>query len=261
MKSLKSEKIVDIISSRIKSRLKNLFFKKKRFRMYEELFRGKKLLIHDVASFELGKNELFVNEMYIFENKSSDPYIIDCGANMGMSIIYFKSLYPNSTILAFEADKKIFEVLKTNVESYGFTGVTLENKAVWNSSELLNFVTDGGAGGRLGFEDKISSQVVHGVRLKEYLNAKKVDFLKIDIEGAEYEVLLDCKNDLKNVDRLFIEYHSMSGKPQNLHQLLDIVSQAGFRYHIKEAFTSKYPFVKIEENFGMDLQLNIFCYR
>jgi hypothetical protein len=53
----------------------------------------------------------------------------------------------------------------------------------------------------------------------------------------------------------------MPEKRQNLHDILKIVQDAGFKYHIKEAYTTKYPFIERKLNFGMDLQLNIFCYK
>ena len=93
------------------------------------------------------------------------------------------------------------------------------------------------------------------------MTGRKVDFLKIDIEGAEFVVLKDIENELYNVDAIFIEYHSMQNKKQNLHEILKIVQDAGFNYHIKEAYTSKHPFMERNLNFGMDLQLNIFCFK
>ena len=51
------------------------------------------MFIHDIASFDLCYDELFVQEMYNFLAKRTNPYIIDCGANLGMSIVYFKELY------------------------------------------------------------------------------------------------------------------------------------------------------------------------
>ena len=45
--------------------------------------------------------------------------------------------------------------------------------------------------------------------------------LKIDIEGAEFEVLDDCKNHLNNIENIFIEYHSSNKKPQQLHDILE----------------------------------------
>jgi hypothetical protein len=53
----------------------------------------------------------------------------------------------------------------------------------------------------------------------------------------------------------------MENNSQNLHLILQIVKDAGFRYHIKEAYTTVLPFMERRLNNGMDLQLNIFCYR
>lgn len=252
---------------RFSKRITKKFFAKKvdtikRFVPTEKVFLGRKLYIHDIASFRLCYDELFRLEMYKFIAKTPNPYIIDCGANLGMSIIYFKELYPEAKILAFEADDHIFNFLQKNMESYNYTDVELINKAVWNSDDILSFVAEGGAGGRLEEEsDKGLYKKIPCVSIKKYLAEKKVDFLKIDIEGAEYEVLKDCENELWNVENLFIEYHSMLDKRQNLHEILEIVQSSGFKYHIKEAYTSKYPFIERNLNFGMDLQLNIFCYK
>jgi FkbM family methyltransferase len=233
-----------------------------RFVPTEKEFLGKKLYIHDIASFNLCKEELFQLEMYKFKASRPNPRIIDCGANLGMSIIYFKQLYPNASIIAFEADEHIFSFLKKNVESFGYNDVELINKAVWNCDDTLSFIVEGGAGGRIEEEtSKGKYKKVVCTSLKKYLTGRKVDFLKIDIEGAEFEVIKDCENELKNIDYLFIEYHSMPDREQNLHKILEIVQKAGFSYHIKEAYTSKYPFIKRNLNFGMDLQLNIFCYK
>jgi FkbM family methyltransferase len=179
-----------------------------------------------------------------------------------MSIIYFKELYPQASIIAFEADDYIFGFLEKNIKSFEYKDVELINKAVWNCDSTLSFVVEGGAGGRLETETAAGIyKQVPCTSLKKYLVGRKVDFLKIDIEGAEYEVIKDCEDELKNIDYLFIEYHSMPDKQQNLHNILNIVQNAGFSYHIKEAYTAKYPFIERNLNFGMDLQLNIFCYK
>lgn len=233
-----------------------------RFVPTEKEFLGKKLYIHDIASFKLCNYELFQSEMYKFKANRPNPCIIDCGANLGMSIIYFKQLYPEASIIAFEADDYIFNFLQKNVNSFGYKDVELINKAVWNCDDTLSFIAEGGAGGRI--EEETTSgkyKKVVCTSLKKYLTGRKVDFLKIDIEGAEYEVIQDCKSELKNIDYLFIEYHSMPDRKQNLHKILKIVQKAGFSYHIKEAYTTKYPFIERNLNFGMDLQLNIFCYK
>ena len=85
--------------------------------------------------------------------------------------------------------------------------------------------------------------------------------MKIDIEGAENQVVIDCEGVLNIIDYLFIEWHSNLSDPQMLGEILNLLKKEGFRYHIKEAFTARSPFVEIEEMCGMDLQLNIFAIR
>lgn len=237
-------------------------FKRKRFTPYTTTFRGKTLHVHDHASFKLGRKELFRAEAYKFISTKPAPLIIDCGSNIGMSILYFKSLYPGAKIIGFEADPYIFSFLEKNIQSCNLKDVTVLNRAVWDADdETLSFLAEGGAGGRLQERSGQFNYIdVKTTRLKNYLN-EEIDFLKIDIEGAEHKVIADCADEFKFVKNLFIEYHSMENREQNLHQILEIVHKAGFRYHIKEAYTTPFPFVKRRLNIGMDMQLNIFCYR
>ena len=172
-----------IIGQKLKS-----FKNTERFVPTKRKFLGKDLYIHDIASFDLCRDELFESEMYKFNANRPNPHIIDCGANLGLSIIYFKQLYPEASIIAFEADDHIFNFLKKNMKSFGYTDVELVNKAVWDHEGVLSFLVEGGAGGRLEPEKANSNyKNVPCTSLKKYLSEQKVDFLKIDIEGAEYE--------------------------------------------------------------------------
>ena len=252
----------------VKSKLTKIFTKgsknerPNRFEPLEIDFRGSTLYVHDIASFKLGEKELFDKEPYLFKSEKKDPLIIDCGANLGMSIIYFKELYPEAEIIAFEADPYIYGFLEKNIASYHFSNVKIINKALWDKKEELFFYDEGGAGGRIEEKkDHKTYKKLETISLAPYLEDKVVDFLKIDIEGAEFKVLRNCRHLLKNVQHLFVEYHSFPGEDQKLHKILDWVQQAGFRYHIKEAFSRQKPFVSRKTNVGMDLQLNIFCYR
>ena len=92
------------------------------------------------------------------------------------------------------------------------------------------------------------------------LLTQSVDFLKIDIEGAETDVLaasrrLDC------VSQLMVEYHSFADAPQELPRLLNTLAQAGFRYYVQTQYCPRQPLVKATAHLGMDLQLNIFAKR
>ncbi|WP_345993137.1 FkbM family methyltransferase [Sulfurimonas sp. HSL-1716] len=223
----------------------------------------KKVYIPDVASFFFLLKEIFQLEIYKFSTRTKKPLIIDCGANIGLSVIYFKRLYPHAKIIAFEPDKEIFKYLKSNVESFGYKDAELINKALWNQETTLRFFSEGADGGRIAADDEKQQIIeVQTVKLSEYLKDVNVDFLKIDIEGAETDVLLECQNELKNVENIFIEYHSFSDKPQTLSTILSILEKNGFRYYIEHiGVKSSHPFESITDYVGFDNQLNIFGYR
>ena len=214
----------------------------------------------DAASFLSMYSEIFDRQIYRFRAKTKRPYIIDCGANIGLSVAYFKRIYPGCRIHAFEADEKIFEVLRRNVAHQGFQDVDLTCRAVWNSETSLTFMAEGGDGGRLSGPGDPADKLVQTVRLRPYLQ-EPVDFLKLDIEGAETDVLEDCADLLVNVQNLFVEYHSFAERPQTLHKLTTILATSGFRLHVHPESTSPHPFLNRAVYGGMDLQLNVFAFR
>jgi len=217
---------------------------------------------HDARCFYDTYCEVIKNKIYQFNNFSSKPYIIDCGANMGLSVYFFSKQYPNAEILAFEPEEPIFEVLEKNIQTYSLSNVKAFKKAVWDSETTLQFYTDKGMGGSI--ENTYKNQqpsTVETLRLADFLN-KKTDMLKLDIEGAEYVVLKDCSHLLKNVENLFVEYHSYVNKEQHLDDILQILKSNGFRYHLKESYSRKRPLTDrnlICEN--MEMAINIFAYR
>jgi FkbM family methyltransferase len=224
---------------------------------------GIRITAVDSASFISGYTEIFKRGIYCFPSEETVPNIVDCGANIGLSIIYFKQLYPNARITAFEADPKVFDVLSSNVRSLGLDNVTLHNKAVWDREAVLDFFAEGSDGGRVASSTAQEKQIckVSAVRLRDYLSHEMVDLLKMDIEGAETLVLKDCADCLSNVQRLFVEYHSFEEKPQELHDLLTVLYNAGFRIHAQPIGASEQPFIKRQTYLGMDMQFNIFAFR
>ncbi len=221
---------------------------------------GHQLRIIDAESYLSMIEEIFVKKNYNFIAKRNDPIIIDCGSNIGLSIIFFKQIYPNAKIIGFEPDKKAFIALKKNIKNFNLTNIKLYEKAVWDKEETNNFLADGSWGGRIiDIDDKQTTHPVESTRLKKYLNGK-IDFLKIDIEGAEKKILPDIKKNLNQVDNLFIECHSQIGQPQFLHNILKIIAHAGLRYHVKEASPRNNVFTKKIEK-GFDSQIDIFAYR
>ncbi len=214
------------------------------------------------SSFLDNYREIFEKEIYKFQTDNLEPYILDCGANVGLSIIYFKRLYPKAVVIGFEPDPNIFAALSENIRSFDLKNVTLVPKAVWSEETRLRFYPEGGNSSRIATsEDDKNIIEVQTTSLRPFIN-RRVDFLKIDIEGAEAEVMDSCKDLLHLVDSIFIEYHSFEKKPQRLNDILTFLSNAGFRYYLQHTgITSSTPLCQISKLIGMDLQLNIFGYR
>jgi FkbM family methyltransferase len=222
---------------------------------------GYRLVLPDAASFLSAYREIFVNKIYSFPFPGGRPQILDLGANIGLSVLFFKRLFPHSTITAFEPDPVIFRFLKENIRSNGVSGVELVNKAAWTEDGALAFTADGADGGRVTAEGGGSTIAVEGIDLAAYLGHRRFDFIKMDIEGAEEVVLPACEAQLRSVKYLFLEYHSRNGKRQQLAQLLAVLARAGFRVHLHNMNVSPRPFMELVDHGGHDLLVNLFAWR
>jgi FkbM family methyltransferase len=222
---------------------------------------GKPLFFISAPELLHGFQEIFIDKIYK-QDLPLNPYIIDCGANIGMSIIYLKRNFPDAEITAFEPDETNFELLNKNVQSFGYTAVDLHKEAVWNENTKLMFSNESSMGSKIELNSSAQSVEVQAIRLKDFLT-KKVDFLKIDIEGAEYAVLTDIADNLHCVQNMFLEYHGSFDQNGELVKIIQIIDKAGFNFYIKEAAPIYFtPFYRIKNpNTDYDVQLNLFCFR
>ncbi|MBU6182381.1 MAG: FkbM family methyltransferase [Verrucomicrobia bacterium] len=223
-------------------------------------FLGRPLEYLDSSSYYFLHEEIFKEEVYAFSSLNSSPRIIDGGSNIGLSVIYFKKLFPASRISAYEADPRIAEVLKRNLLYQGITDVEVRAEALWSCETELSFQCEGADGGKL-VKSMEKSIRVPAVGISDLL-CETVDFLKLDIEGAEIEVLESCQPCLKNVEMIFVEYHSIAEQTQRLPDLLNLLRESGFRFFISapSVFSGK-PFLQTETYCGFDMVLNIHCVR
>jgi FkbM family methyltransferase len=219
------------------------------------------LLIPDAASFLSTYSEIFVEQIYKIRFSCESPYILDLGANIGLSILYFKMLCPKAQITAFEADPRIFSYLEHNIKSNGYSDVALVNKAIWYENVSLQFSPEGGDGGRIAWDGEKSTVEVQAQDIRQLLKGRTVDFLKMDIEGAENSILPACHDCLSAVRNIFVEYHSRVDEHQYLDKVISVLAEAGFRLHLQSAFCSPTPYVERRVHSGYDLQLNIFGWR
>lgn len=221
---------------------------------------GGEFHIADGVTFYASHCEIFRDEIYRFPASRPTPLIVDCGANCGVSVAYFKMLYPRARIIAVEADPKIFEILNRNVVQRGYADVTLVKKAVAVGDKPVTFHHEGADAGRIHKMQNAKGECTVPVIGLDELLQEPVDFLKIDIEGAETDVICSCTR-LEAAAQVFLEYHSFADAAQSLHRVLEKLASSGFRYYLRTQFCPKRPLVEESCHLGMDLQVNVFAKR
>jgi FkbM family methyltransferase len=194
--------------------------------------------INDGPNFFMQYKDIFVNRIYHFESASLAPTVLDCGGNIGMSVLYYKLMYPQARITTFEPDPSVFGYLQDNMARHGLHDVKLVQAAVCGREGSLTFHSDGKYASNLApetapLEEGWTKRRVPCVRLSSYL-AEPVDFLKINIEGAEWEALADSGDRLRLVNEMVIEYHHLPGLPRTLHNILSLLDRQGFEYLVND---------------------------
>ncbi len=194
--------------------------------------------INDGENFYILYKDIFLDEIYRFESDKPDPLVIDCGGNVGLSVLYYKHLYPGARVVSFEPDPTIYPLLAENVERNKLRDVRAVQAAIGGEEGTLRFASDGLYGSCLAEhlpDDRDGWDVydVPCVRLRDQLN-EPVDFLKINIEGAECAALLDAADRLQNVREMVVEYHHLPGLDRNLHDILTALDAQGFEYLVND---------------------------
>lgn len=192
-----------------------------------------RLRVTDGLNFYVQCKDEFIQRIYHFKSIRPDPLIIDGGSNIGMSILYFKRLYPQARIIGFEPDQNVFRILQENLKSNHITDVTLVEAGLGAEVGTVGFAADDKAGGQ--FDLTQNSQTVRVERLSDHIN-EQVDFLKLNIEGQELPVLkeLTAAGKLRNIREMVIEYHGWAGGDQLLGDLLVLLNQSGYRYLVHD---------------------------
>jgi len=184
--------------------------------------------------------EIFVGNEYYFVAGNDSPYIIDCGSNIGVSLLYFKMLYPNSRIVAFEPGDDTYCCLEENVNNNRLKSVATHKAALSSKDGTIDLFYDEEKSGSL-FMSVIQKRMpkqrrsVEATRLSKYID-EEVDFLKIDIEGSELEVIeeLSKADKLSYVKQMVIEYHHHIVRHSDVFsRMLRLLEDAGFGYQIE----------------------------
>jgi FkbM family methyltransferase len=187
-------------------------------------------------------HEVFVNGLYAFVARDARPRIMDCGANVGMSVLFFKALYPAASVIAIEPDRAAFDRLSETVDRNRLRDVTLINAALSEVDGTTTLYRDGSdpgcliatttqsRSGTVQGRGETRSVQVPAIRLSPLVDGP-VDFLKLDVEGAEYGVLreLVAADAVRRVRQMVVEYHDVDAEPSGIDRTVDSLKTAGMK--------------------------------
>lgn len=203
---------------------------------------GTRIFFADYSALLHLYREIFIAQQYAFSTDSPAPVIVDCGGNIGLSALYFKCLYPHARVLVFEADIAAFQLLKKNLAGDVPATVEIHHAALGNSTcERRFFVNRDTPGGLVQslVADRVapasrSETRVPGAQLSSFIDVE-VDLIKLDLEGAEAEVLdeLAASGALQRAQRLIVEYHhNIAGDSARLSAFLATLENANYRFDL-----------------------------
>lgn len=215
-----------------------------------------KLLGFDIQFFGYAQlltliEEIFIYQIYKFDSDKVDPCIIDCGSNIGVSILYFKLLFPKSKIYAFEPDPECFCKLEHNISVNLLENVNLFNLGLWDRTGEAILHKRGSVPGYLGMSLRVYDAAdlelpVAVQKLSDFIDGD-VELIKIDVEGCEREIIQDLiiNGKLAHVRQMLIEVHSMAVSESDL---VSSLSQKKFKCR------------RVSSRFETTLESTIHCF-
>lgn len=190
---------------------------------YSLIFPG--LIVRKNTSDKHVFRQIFITRDYSIPLKIKPRLIVDAGANVGYSSLWFSRKYPKAKIIAVEPEKSNYDILEKNTKSE--KNIFPIKAGLWNKKTSLKIINEDGD--KWGFqtkEDVSGKNNINTITIDEILkqnNLDKIDLLKIDIEGAEKELFSKNTEWLKKVDVLIIELHDwmISGSSDSFYSAIN----------------------------------------
>jgi FkbM family methyltransferase len=198
------------------------------------------LQYRDLLSFSWEWHDIFVEDALEYRPDSASPRILDCGANVGLASLLFKRRCPLSRITAYEADPDLVAVLRTNLDANRAADVETVHAALWTQGGRVTFQADGSESGMIGaLSGAVTGTAVEvpSLRLRDVIENDPnghIDLLKLDIEGAEDQVLTDCEPALTRVRAMILDLHEFDPCRRQAPRVLELLARSGFTYAVDE---------------------------
>jgi FkbM family methyltransferase len=181
-------------------------------------------------------DSILVRRLNDFVPDNDCPLIIDCGANIGFSVLNYKRQFPNARIVAFEPDPVFLPALRLNLERNGAADVQVVDAAVWVQDGSAQWLCEGIDGSKIIAADEPTGQNIVSVRTIDFAGyiTSEIDLVKLDIEGAEYQVVIHLadKGKLALLKNMIIECHLDQSNIGLLAKMMESLVGAGFQIGI-----------------------------
>jgi FkbM family methyltransferase len=166
-----------------------------------------------------------------FEINNND-IVIDVGAHIGLFSLYASQFCSKGIIYSFEPIKENYELLLANVQLNNLQQVHIFNLAVSKYNIPIKlYINDDDAGHSI-FSQSSQNIMVDSISLQKIFDDNKIEhcnFLKLDCEGAEYEIIKNLPLAyFEKIDKMIIEYHMADSHPELLSELYEILYNHNF---------------------------------
>lgn len=162
--------------------------------------------------------------------------VIDIGAAFGDFSIFAAYGNPQTIVYAFEPFPESYALLIKNLTLNAIDNVIAFQKAVWcRDADLALDIVDGEPLKVVSKDadamiEKDDTAIIEALTLACFLDQqglKKIDLLKMDVEGAEYEILMEAPAALSKIERIIMEYHDIDAE-KNHKELISFLEEKGF---------------------------------
>ncbi len=179
----------------------------------EDAFGDKKMLHRDNEGDSLALRENFLGDVYSIKEilLRKDAVVLDIGAHIGCFALSISDRV--GEVICYEPDTANFLLLQKNIEKNGFKNISIHEKAVASQTgelELYVNPTLSVLNSLVRKNTAVFSQKIPAISLAEIIGEKRIDLLKIDCEGGEYDIFYNSpKEILKKIDFIVMEYHDL----------------------------------------------------
>jgi len=175
-----------------------------------------------------------------FEIKDTDV-IIDVGGHIGLFSLYASQFCKNGLIYSFEPVPENYNLLIDNIQSNDLNQIKSFNLAVSNSNSNVKLYLNDDEAGHSMFSKSSKTITVDSISLQQIFddnNIENCNFLKLDCEGTEYEILQNLPLSYFNkIEKIVIEYHMADSHPELLENLKKLLISQNYFLKTKKLFS------------------------